>query len=154
MVAEHAVELAGACSVAVAPLMLGPRIDSLDSRLHDDFGALWLLTALTQLGGAGIARVTFACTHGPGGILCAQRDTPTEKLLRTVAAAERLELLSGETRSMNGFSFYAVVLQSARSDTRELLVPNPTDADLEFTALGHGGLRVPPRTLGRFSLSV
>ena len=38
--------------------------------------------------------------------------------------------------------------------TRELLVPNPTEADLEFTAFGRDGLRVPPRTLGRFSLPV
>jgi D-apionolactonase len=149
VVAGHARRLSGDRRLSVAPLTLGPRDHAADPRLHGEFGALWLLGSLLQLATAGIDRVTFARTHGAGGVLNEHSAAPVEALLRTLAQAERVEVFPATAPTLHPFA--AVLL--TRAGQRELLVPHVGDMPLELHTPWTRPLPLPPRTLSRFPLS-
>jgi D-apionolactonase len=101
VVARHAHAIGAGRRVSVGPILLGPKSDSADARLHSPFGACWMLGSLRRLAGAGcVERVTFFHTHGPGGFLREDFATPIESVLLELARSTAAEpvALAGEAR--------------------------------------------------------
>jgi hypothetical protein len=149
IVAHHAHLISAGRPISVAPLILGPAPESSDVRLATEFGAVWLLGSLAELGSAGVARVTFARTHGPGGILHDDCVTPIEELLRLLGSSERCMLV----RAADPASPVRHAVLVAAAGQRTLLVPNASESPVEILTPWTGPLDVPSRTLGRFPLA-
>lgn len=158
VVAWHAHALGTPRAVSVSPVVLGPRADSPDSRLHSAFGALWALASLTELTSAEVARATYFQLHGPAGFLASTEATPLEQLFLALAGATDAEPLSLPDIAASAGSPLHALLVSGPSG-RRLLVGYSGELPVELivpfsgAARALGALHSEPFNAGALHLS-